>query len=408
MEEIINLFLDKQYRLRMGKGSLANDFSRILQREVTEQEIYNGKKLARLRLAELSNNEIPKLHKSLIKVRDTNRVINKENREFYRVLNTLEELNEAVLEKFNEVDFKYSSPKNTFTVGDVLLVQLSDTHFNELVDLPNNTYDFNVASKRMAKYFMKIENVTKNRKISKVVLAITGDLINSDRRLDEITSAATNRTKASLIAVSLIQHFINDLLTIAPVDVAYVTGNESRVKEEWGLSDFAMTDNYDTAIFNMLKLVFKKTQLVNFISSNPVEAVLNINGKNILMLHGTTIKRDTQASIQQIMGKYSAKGIVIDYVIFGHVHFANITDLYGRSGSLVGNNVYSDYGINLVTRASQNTYIISQDGDIDSFRFELDKVTNIKGYNITDDIEVYNAKSTSKLYQGLEIVKIVI
>lgn len=408
MEEIIELFLDKQYRLRMGKGKLSKDFSRILDKEITEYDVTKAKKEAYNRLNDLNDNEVPKLKKSLIRTRDLNRVINKENREFYRVINTLEELNKAVVEKFDEIDFKTASPRNVFTSGDILLVQLSDTHFNELVDLPNNRYDFEIAGKRLSKYFMKIENVAINRKISRVVLAITGDLINSDRRLDEITSAATNRTKASLIAVSLLQHFINDLVTIAPVDVAYVTGNESRVKEEWGLSDFTMTDNYDTAIFNMLKLVFKNTKFVNFIDSNPVETVLNINGKHILMMHGTTIKKDTQAGIQQIIGKYSAKGIAIDYVIFGHIHFANITDLFGRSGSLVGNNVYSDYGINLVTRASQNTYIVSQDGDIDSFRFELDKTDSIKGYNVQDDLEAYNAKSASKLYQGMEIVKIII
>lgn len=402
LNEIVEKFEKYPSFLTNGAGLLSRNF------KCSRDDIYNAKKLYRAKQKEIEEDALPKIKKSLTRTRDLNRVINKELRENYRVINALEALNEAVVDKFNEVNFKPSIPENIFHIGGVLLVQLSDLHLNELVDLPNNVYDFEIASKRLAKYAQKVKEICKIKKVKKIVVAMTGDMINSDRRLDEITSAATNRTKASLIAVTLLQNFINDLLSKAPIEVAYVTGNESRVKEEWGLSDFVMTDNYDTAIFNMLRLLFKDNIHVKFIESNPVETVLNINNKHILMMHGTTVKKTTQASMQQIIGKYSAKGITIDYVIFGHIHFAEVTDLYGRSGSLVGNNVYSDYGINLVTKASQNTYFISEEGDIDSFRFELDKTEGIKGYDIEDDINAYNAKSATKLYKTTDIIKIVI
>jgi len=47
MEEIINLFLTKQYRLDMGKGSLSRDFTKILKRQITEEEIKEAKKTAK-------------------------------------------------------------------------------------------------------------------------------------------------------------------------------------------------------------------------------------------------------------------------------------------------------------------------------------------------------------------------
>lgn len=50
MEEIIKLFIEKQYRLDMGKGSLSKRFTRILGRKVTEEEIKEGKKEARGRI----------------------------------------------------------------------------------------------------------------------------------------------------------------------------------------------------------------------------------------------------------------------------------------------------------------------------------------------------------------------
>ena len=69
--------------------------------------------------------------------------------------------------------------------------------------------------------------------------------------------------------------------------------------------------------------------------------------------------RRVQKGIQQILGKYAGKGIIIDYVIIGHIHFANVTDVYTRSGSLCGNNTYSDRALNLITRASQVMHTIT-------------------------------------------------
>lgn len=345
------------------------------------------------------------------KFADLNRIERKSFREHARVENTLSALNEALINELKEISLSIP-PINTQlspNSRNAAIVQLSDAHFNELVDLPNNQYDFKVASKRLQKYAGEIKTILKPYGVNKIVFAMTGDMLNSDRRLDEKLSMATNRMKATMLSVKLIQNFINDLLNdFESMDVIYVTGNESRSGEEYGFSDILVTDNYDTVIFNILSLLYENVDRVNFLHTNPVETVITINGKNVLVLHGTTIKSDSQAGIQQIIGKYSAKGILIDYVIFGHVHFANITDLYARSGSLVGNNVYSDYGINLVTRASQNVHLIKENGQINNFRIELNNTDDFEGYEIEELLDVYNAKSSSKLYPGYKVLEIVI
>ena len=41
----------------------------------------------------------------------------------------------------------------------MLVVQLSDLHFNEVVDLPSNRYDFTVASQRLAKLAQRIKQL---------------------------------------------------------------------------------------------------------------------------------------------------------------------------------------------------------------------------------------------------------
>ena len=235
---------------------------------------------------------------------------------------------------------------------------------------------------------------------------MTGDMINSDRRLDEKLNMATNRTTAALLGTKLIQYFIQDLASqFAEIDVVYVTGNESRAFE-FGFTDLVVTDNYDTSIFNMLELIFEKSDQIKFIRSNPVETVIKINGRNVLLMHGTTLGAAAQGNVQKFIGKYANKGIVIDYVLFGHIHFCNIGDIFARSGSLVGSNTYSDLALGLITKASQNVHLIRKDGTINNLRIELQNIDDIEGYPIQKDLDAYNAKSASKAYRQFKVIEI--
>ena len=79
-------------------------------------------------------------------------------------------------------------------------------------------------------------------------IAITGDLINSDRRLDEMLNMSVNRSQAVFLAVDLLQQVIHDIGEDYAVSVACVTGNESRLKQEWGWTDFMASDKFGYAV----------------------------------------------------------------------------------------------------------------------------------------------------------------
>jgi predicted phosphodiesterase len=289
----------------------------------------------------------------------------------------------------------------------MLIVQVSDLHFNELINLPDNVYGFEVGAKRLQKYADKIRRLILNYNVKSVLIALTGDMINSDRRLDEMMNQATNRMKASILATKILWHFIQDINRVANVSILSVSGNESRIREEHGMSELLMSDNYDFLIFNMLKVMFRNGSGVKFIDGDPVEQVININGSNILIAHGTTIK-EGQAFMQQVFGKYAAKGILLDYAIFGHVHFTNITDIYSRSGSLVGNNVYSDRYLNLVTKASQVLHVIEKDGSIDNIKISLQYFDGYQGYDIKDDTDAYHSVCRDNAREKETIIQVVI
>ena len=126
------------------------------------------------------------------------------------------------------------------------------------------------------------------------------------------------------------------------------------------------------------------------------------------MLHGHgSLRGKLDSSVNQIAGRYSLKGIKIDYVIFGHVHSARVGDNFGRSSSMVGANDYSEKALNLNGRASQNCYIFYNDGNRDGIKVDLQNVKD-KGYNIKESLEAYNAKSAKKRQKTKTIFEVVV
>ena len=106
------------------------------------------------------------------------------------------------------------------------------------------------------------------------------------------------------------------------------------------------------------------------------------------------------------MGRYSARGIKVDYVIFGHVHSARVGDNFARSSSMVGSNDYAEKGLGLTGRASQNCYIFYENGNRDGIKIDLQNST--EGYDIEESLEAYNAKSVGKIKKGTTIFKVVV
>jgi hypothetical protein len=134
---------------------------------------------------------------------------------------------------------------------------------------------------------------------------------------------------------------------------------------------------------------------------DPTEVVVNIAGHNILFLHGhgSLPKAGTgiEKAVLQLIGRYSARGIKIRYVVYGHLHSARISDWFARSSSATGANDYSEKALNLGGRASQNCHIVFASDNIDSFKIDLQRIPEgLEGYDLDASLEAYNPKSLSK------------
>jgi hypothetical protein len=143
---------------------------------------------------------------------------------------------------------------------------------------------------------------------------------------------------------------------------------------------------------------------INFVVGDPLELVINVLGHNILLIHGhqNGLNKATvsQKDIQSILGKYSQNNVEINFVLFGHIHSAYISDFYARSSSLSGGNSYSSNALQYASRASQNLHII-RPNSIDSIKVDLQHVTN-PGYDVDlSEVRESRPKETKEIVHKL-------
>lgn len=347
-------------------------------------------------------NETVKVHKRNQKLRDKNRIKNKALTKQVRVANVLEEQNIELIDLLKKQNLsKIVKTHKTKKGSKVGVVHVSDTHINEIINLRENKYDVNIASKRLQKFANEIKELFISQQIKEVIVAFTGDLLNSNRRNDEFLNEATNRTRATFLAVDLFKSFLLDLNKNFNLHVTYTSGNESRIEKDWGWTDIVSSDNFDDMIFNILKLILDGKKGIIFDGESELEKVINVNGCYFLLLHGNSLKdKGIEKQVQGIIGKVAKeRGIIIDYVLMGHYHSCAISEFYGRSSSLAGSNTYSSYGLQLISRASQNCYSVGKNKDINSFRVDLQNVEDIEGYELPNVKFEYEKASDKKRKQ---------
>ena len=346
-------------------------------------------------IIETDSDESVRLARALQHVRDRNRLERRTFRNRAREVTAIEELNRELIKTITENGFgKYkitSHPNNLERIG---IFQISDTHFNELISSINNEYNFEVANKRLYKFVVEAIDYFRSKKITDVIVVMTGDLLNSDRRPDEILSATTNRANAIFIAVDILKSVLLHLNSKFNLKVVNVCGNESRFDKDWNWGEITASNNFDLVIYKILKLILN-SKSIQFLDGNAVEQVITVQGKNILLTHGNSLvfkSGKAHEAIEKIKGKYAGKGIILDYVLFGHIHACYIGGTFARSGSLAGGNAYSDKELQYDSNASQNIFIVSSKG-IDGIQIDLQDYKDYAGYTITPLAKKYLIKA---------------
>ena len=207
------------YSIQLIKSGFDNDKQRYQCKRCRHRTVFPISDLDLLR-------ENVKYRKQKQKAQDVTRIERKAFREHSRIENAVEEYSKELKELFDKNRLHKLTRKHKSSSKAVGVIQFSDVHFNELVELKNNRYDFKVAAQRCQYFVSKAKEYFRMANITNVVVAFTGDLLNSDRRLDELLNQATNRAKATFLSVDIMQQVILDINKQFNVSVASVVGNE--------------------------------------------------------------------------------------------------------------------------------------------------------------------------------------
>ena len=344
--------------------------------------------------------ENAKLRRQKVKATDRLRKERRSQLEFDRKETAIEELLTDIQENLKSVgkDLKktqrYSGKFQR--KGTVLVVHLSDLHLQELVDLPGrNRFDFVVASKRLQLMAQKVKALGKCFDSTRMVLAIGGDLINSDRRHDEVLNNSTNRSRAVVLATHLLRQFILDLRQTFYIDIVGVTGNEGRAKQELAWSEIGATDSYDALTYWFLEQVLQGDKGIRFNPLQANECIFSIHNETFLVIHGHQIRATDQKAVQSIISKYAIRDIKISHILCGHIHSTMISDFVSRNSSLCGSNSYSENGLNFNSKAGQNIHIVTQQG-IDGFKADLQDIEGVDGYDCISELQRHGARMLDK------------
>lgn len=310
------------------------------------------------------------LRKQLQTTRDTLNVLRAEQRHLYRFDEIMSDIKQNMIDVAKSYTETNPVPNIVNTedyTGAVFIAGLSDLHFNQIVDLPHNKYNFNIAKTRLTKLFSKYINEIQCRTIKRVIIIMTGDMCNLSKLKEQyLTNELPSRMEATIKGFEILSEQVDRLLNLGlKVEFAGTIGNEARndMFEKLGNVESVTKDNFDYMLFQQLKARYGNVCKFHN-EGDSLEFVLEIKGKNILLTHGDKLSHGNLVKeVAKIRDKYMNNyRIFIDYIILGHLHSYQNGDGYCRSSSIVGSGEYSYNGLHISGNdISQACHIVTDD-----------------------------------------------
>ncbi len=282
---------------------------------------------------------------------------------------------EQIREAFDNYDF--SSLKVNYQPiekknGKKMIVCLSDLHIGALVDNHLNTYNFEVAQRRMNEYVSKVITECIKEEISKVYVVGLGDFVEHPYMHNLAYSSEFTYAEQVVRATDLITKFLITLSEHVEITYAGIAGNHDRLHDNKDKNldgDHAVKSiNYGIEKF----IENAKLERIAYVQAKDYDHSISVNGINIKFVHGD---KDSMKD-ENILAKHSSlDGVTYTMIVMGHFHHNRVIELGLNKymivfGSLKG---ADNYGINTrrVSSASQGIIIVEENGEFDTKSFKL-------------------------------------
>ena len=249
---------------------------------------------------------------------------------------------------------------------EAVILMLSDLQWGEVVDLDamggRNSYNQEIAAKRLQRYFSHVCELGTEHWVGPppavIYLWLGGDLISGEiheelAKTNDLLSIPAVRDLSTYLVAG-----IDLLLRTFKCDIRVVStpGNHGRTTKKPESKDFAV-NSYDTLVTWMLERWYmaRGIKRISFSAPRSGDALVTINGWNVLMTHGDRIgSRGGQGfvgpaataarGLKKLVQDYAAEGTIVDTIVMGHLHTALELEEGFVNGSLVGPSEYSRSG----------------------------------------------------------------
>lgn len=298
------------------------------------------------------------LEKEKIKMRDKKRELNNKLRRMARLENLEDYLKETV-EEFEPIELD-NVKKNKKDSDKELLVGLNDWHIGMSINSKFNTFNKEIAIKRLSKLQQKTMDKVLKEDIQTIHIANLGDLIHGLIHVGARVSSEENTIEQVITASEMVKGFIKPFLDLG-IQVEYynICGNHSRIianKSESGGEE----ESFEKLILTIIDTAFSRYSNYNSTGSEFGMIEVNIKNEKVVLAHGHLDKGNGIVNkLPQMLGYPPT------LVLTGHFHSESIKD-YGVtthiiSGALCGADDYAT-NLRLAGKPSQKMLVITDDG----------------------------------------------
>lgn len=289
----------------------------------------------------------------------------------------INEVTMAVRNVLSEINFKEILNHTFSPVKDHgntrMIAVISDWHIGAKVDVEGNTYNLEVARRRINDYINQIMAMAQDRKVYRIDVVYLGDMLeHAYMRNSQAYHAEFPVSRQMAIGGRLIIDLLTKLSKKHFVTYRGISGNHDRMNGDKNANIDG--DTGMVVVNEMVQLFIETADIENlmYVQAKDFSTTLEVNGKLFKFVHGDLEKK---ADAGKIHDHSSRDKVTYDAIVYGHFHhyFAlevGVDRWEIRCGSTKGSDDYSEK-LGLGSAPSQLAIIVTESGEIQPFRIRV-------------------------------------
>lgn len=295
------------------------------------------------------------------------RKLNKTKRELIDYGLFTQEVTNTIREVLSDMEFNFTY-KPVTNGNSRMIAVFTDWHLGALVNVNGNEYNYEIAVSRINEALSKIYEIAIKNNVKQIDVVYCGDMLeHAYMRASQAYHAEFPVSEQMTRGGKLLVQVLTELAKHFVVTYQGISGNHDRMN---GDKNNNIDGDTGMVVVNQIVKTYIETvglgSLFYIEPHSPFSAqILNINGRNIKLVHGDLEKK---ADKGKLADHSSRDGVIYDAIVMGHFHHFEIIEVGDDKfeiliGSIKGSDDYSKK-LGLASAPSQGAILVHEDGEI--------------------------------------------